>query len=186
MQKSDLIIRPATPADARFVAWTVLTALDLPLDTLDKTEQSCADERSMYSWANALVACDGDRPVGCIVSYPGDLYADLRRYTWARLWDGMDLASIDSAPAETGPGEYYLDSLAILPEYRGAALGRRLMQAAMDRGRALGYTRFSLLVSVDKPHLRDYYAATGFTPLRTIPFFGHLYHAMQSQRDITH
>lgn len=168
------MIRKATIEDAQFVAWTVLTALDLDTSDLDKTTRCCADENAMYSYRNALIATDeNDKPIGCIVSYPGDDYIRLREYTWPIIWSGVDEEVIRNTPHETEPGEYYLDSMAILPEARGNGLGMRLMEAAMEHGRDLGYGKFSLIVDVDKPHLRDYYATLGFKAERMLPFLHH-------------
>lgn len=170
----EIHIRPATKDDARFIAWVVLAALDLDTSQLDKTAASCADDNSLYSWRNAIMAVDaGGTPVGCIVSYPGDDYMRMREYTWPTLWTDVDPELVRATPREALPGEYYLDSMAILPEYRGEGLGKRLMLAAMERGRTLGYSRFALIVDVDKPHLRDYYATLGFRPAGPLRFISH-------------
>lgn len=172
--KSDISIRRASKEDAEFVAWVVLTALDLDLSQLDKTAASCADDLSLYSWKNALVAIDGDgRPVGCIISYPGDEYMRMREYTWPSLWTDVDPELVRNTPREALPGEYYLDSMAIIPEARGEGLGHRLMLAAMEEGRKRGYDRFSLIVDIGKPHLRDYYASLGFRPAGPLRFITH-------------
>lgn len=174
-------LRPASRADAEMVAWTVLTALDLPLDDLKRVKASCADEKSMYSWANTIVACHGDEVIGCIVSYPGDKYESMRQYTWPRLWADGDNDDYSDIPAETQPGEYYLDSMAIKPQYRGYGIGRELIRAAMQHGENRGYDRFGLLVSVHKPKLMAYYETMGFKAEDSMMFFGHPYHIMRQE-----
>lgn len=173
-------IREAAAEDVEFVAWTVLTALDLDTSDLEKAMASCADADSLYSWRNALVAVDGEgHPVGCIVAYAGDGYRRMRDHTWPTLWTDVDPRLLAETPQEAGPGEYYLDSMAILPEARGSGLGKSLMRAAMDRGRKEGYGRFSLIVDVDKPHLRDYYVSVGFRPVGPLRFIAHDFTKMQ-------
>lgn len=167
-------IRPATVKDAPLIAWVVLTALDLDVSDPGPTASSCADEKSLYSWRNTLVAeDDSGRPIGAIISYPGDDYMRMREYTWPSLWTDIDPEAIRNTPREALPGEFYLDSMAILPEARGNGLGKQLMLAAMERGRRLGYDRFALIVDVDKPHLRDYYASLGFRPAGPLRFITH-------------
>lgn len=176
--QDNIIIRKARKDDAAYVAKTVLTALDMDSSDLEWVMASCVDPKSMYSWRNALIAEDNGNPIGCIISYRGDDYLPIREYTWSRLWVGVDPEVIRSSAIETYPGEYYLDSLAIDPEYRGKGLGKRLMQAAIGQGKNLGYDKFALLVATDKPRLKEYYATLGFEEAGDVNFFGHHYHRM--------
>lgn len=174
----DITLREATREDVPLVAWAVLTALDMPTDDMEEILASCADEKSMYSWCNSLIACVGGMPVGCIVSYDGDHYEEVREYTWSRLWDDFDREEILNTPAETHPGEYYLDTMAIKAEARGRDIGKMLMLAAIERGKSLGYNRFSLIVDINKPRLKKYYETLGFQKSGEILFFGHNYYTM--------
>lgn len=169
-------VRDANVADSELVAWTVLTALDRSEEEPDRMTECCRDPKSMYSWKNAQILEEDDgRPIGCIISYSGDDYESLREYTWGNLWKDVDEEFIRNTPKETHPGEYYLDSLAILPQYRGKGYGRILIEAAIERGRELGYDRIGLLVALHKPELRRYYEALGFRGGEEINFFGHRY-----------
>ena len=175
-----MIIRKATEKDVEFVAKTVLTALDMDTSDLDWVKSSCADPKSMYSWNKALIAEENGAPIGCIISYRGDDYLSIREYTWSRLWKGVDPEVIRRSAIEAYPGEYYLDSLSVEPEYRGHGLGKDLMKAAIDYGASLGYMKFALLVAVEKPRLKDYYASLGFKKAEEVNFFGHRYYRMVS------
>lgn len=176
--QDNLTIRKAEEADAEYVAKTVLTALDMDTSDLEWVKASCADPLSMYSWNKSLIAEADGKQIGCIISYRGDDYLTIREYTWSRLWEGVDPEVIKSSAIETYPGEYYLDSLAVEPEYRGNGLGKELMQAAISHGKTLGYDRFALLVSIDKPRLKEYYASLGFKEDKDVNFFGHKYKRM--------
>lgn len=171
-------IRRATESDTEYVAKTVLSALDMDTSDLDWVKTSCSDPLSMYSWTKSLIAEEDGSPIGCIISYTGDDYQALREYTWGRLWKGVDPATIRQSAIEAYPGEYYLDSLAIEPEYRGNGLGKKLMQAAIAYGADLGYDKFALLVSEEKPRLKEYYASLGFEDDCDVNFFGHRYKRM--------
>ena len=173
-----MVIRQATQADVDFVAKTVLVALDMDTSDLDWVKESCADPRSMYSWTRAMIAEEDGVPVGCIISYRGDDYLPIREYTWSRLWKGVDSEVIRRSAIETYPGEYYLDSLSVEPGFRGHGLGKDLMKAAMDYGASLGYRKFALLVAVEKPRLKEYYASLGFKEVGEVNFFGHKYFRM--------
>lgn len=178
MMENKIIIRKATEKDTEYVAKTVLTALDMDTSDLEWVMASCADPKSMYSWNKALIAESDGLPIGCIIAYRGDDYLPIREYTWSRLWKGVDPEVIRKSAIETYPGEYYLDSLAIEAEHRGHGLGKELMRAAMDYGASLGYRKFALLVAVEKPRLKDYYASLGFQEVGEVNFFGHQYHRL--------
>ena len=90
------------------------------------------------------------------------------------------------------PGEFYLDSMAILPEFRGISyeyagstdrLGHILMLDGIEQGRTKGFQRISLIVDKAKPRLKTYYSALGFRPDGEILFFGHLYDRMIKDLD---
>lgn len=171
-------IRKAKREDAAFVAWTMLTALDMDTSDLSKAAHICSDGFGLYSWKNALIAEEDGRLIGCIISYPGDKYLQFREYTWPKLWTDIDPDLMKNTPHETEPGEYYLDSMAILPEYRGSAIGKKLMLAAIEQGKKMGYEKFTLIVDVDKPHLHDYYSELDFNDMGPIRFFTHLFTKM--------
>ncbi|MCM1490083.1 MAG: GNAT family N-acetyltransferase [Muribaculum sp.] len=174
-------IRKAKLEDAAFMAWTVLTALDMDTSDLEKATDVCTDDFGLYSWKNALIAEEDGKPIGCIISYPGDKYLQFREYTWPKLWTDIDPDLMNNTPYETLPGEYYLDSMAILPKFRGKSIGKNLMMAAIQNGKAMGCDRFALIVDVDKPQLHDYYGQLGFRDSGPIQFFTHLFTKMIKQ-----
>lgn len=165
------------------VAWTVLTALDMDAQDLDWVKESCADELSMYSWNKSIVAYVDGKPMGAIISYPGDDYDSLRQYTWPKLWQDIDSKTLEQTEVEAYPGEYYLDSMAILPEYRGYNIGKSLIEAAIGQGKSLGYKKFTLLVDCNKPRLKAYYENIGFKENGEMSFFGHRYKRMMKHED---
>lgn len=176
---NNITIKKATQEDAPFIAWTVLTALDMNTENLNKTIESCRDSKSLYSWKNSIIAYNNQHPIGCIISYPGDNYKEMREYTWHRLWGKKHCDKIENIPLETKKGEYYIDSFAILPEYRGENIGQQLIKAAMHRGQKLGYTKYALIVDSSKENLIKYYQNIGFILQGEISFFGHNYRRME-------
>lgn len=174
----DVMIHKASYKDIETVAWTVLAALDMEADDLDWVKTSCADEMSMYSWNKSIVAYVDGKSVGSIISYAGDDYGKLRQYTWKNLCNDIDVEKICATDIEACSKEYYLDSMAIKQEYRGYGIGRKLIEAAIDHGRELGYKKFSLLVDVAKPRLKAYYESMGFEEVGNRMFFGRRYNRM--------
>ena len=89
-------------------------------------EELCRMEESLYSWKHADMAIDvaTGEPAGCLISYDGGLYADLRQKTFAYALQRIGKEMPESG-METQAGEFYIDSLAVLPEYRGFKTGRK-------------------------------------------------------------
>ncbi len=200
-------IRDATPSDGRFIAMNVLAAMGFDVfsgtdcqDVLDDFGKVCARPDTLYSYARTRIASVDGRPAGSLTAYPGDDYPPLRKFTWGLLdpifgtgsRNGDEAPAVPPQEAECRPGEFYLDSLAILPEYRGMAfeysgmndrIGHLLMLDGIRIAGGMGYRRVSLIVDKSKPRLAAYYSALGFRPDGEILFFGHLYDRMVRDTD---
>lgn len=172
-------IREAKIEDVEIVAWTVLTALDMGTDNMKKFIDSCSDENTMYSWKNSIVALVDGVPIGSLIAYEGRRYQQLRQRTWSSLWDDVDKEFLSKVEAETRSGEFYLDSMAIRPEYRGMGIGRMLIEYAIEKGKRLGCAYSSLLVDKNKPKLEAYYQNMGFERFGEMDFFDHSYYRMK-------
>lgn len=174
----DLTIRAATPDDIAFVAQCVLASVDLYDFQHESIEGAiamrvCSMDDTLYSWRNARIAVLDGIPAGCLISYDGGTYHENRERTFACFREAG--RPMDDSEEETGPGEFYLDSMAIRPEFRGYGIGHRLMQDGISMGQKKGFTRFSLIVECNKPDLRDYYAQLGFKPDKELFAFGEQY-----------
>ena len=173
-----MIIKQATKDDAPFVARCVVMALHLDPEQEDLTHISeiCAREDVLYSWRHALIAFEAGQPIGLCLCYDGADYHATRERTF-RLFgqgsnDDMDLEHMED---ETGPGEYYIDSLAVLPEFRRRGIARKLMQAQLERGRQLGLPKATLLVDPDNPDAQALYRECGFGHDREVYAFGQIF-----------
>ena len=174
-------IRDARIEDVEIVAWTVLTALDLETDDMDRFIKTCTDESTMYSWKNAIIAFVDGKAAGCLIAYEGRRYMEMRDRTWHALWDNIDLDYLKKVEQETQEGDYYLDSMAILPKYRGYNIGKLLLERGINKSKELGCETTSLIVSCQKPRLEAYYRSVGFTQFGEMEFFGHYYKKMRHQ-----
>lgn len=134
---------------------------------------------SQYSWRNAIVALDdeasvslADAPVaGVVVGYDGGALHRLRRRfqeeALGRLQ--MDYSCMDD---ETQPGEFYIDSLAVYPQYRRRGIASRLLQAIIARAAAEGLPA-ALLVDKGNPNAERLYTSLGFCYRNDAVWGGH-------------
>ena len=177
---TDYTIRDAHPEDAPFLAKCIMAGMhfydfetDIPQDN-DIFERLVECERRadlLYSYRYTRVAEMDGAPVGSLLSYPGEIYRDLRHKTFGELWP--DLAQMDAeSELETGPGEYYLDSLAVMPSFRRLGIGKALLLDGIRKGESLGYERIALVADSEMPHLVRLYESIGFVPADHRQAFG--------------
>ena len=180
-------LRDATLDDAPFIARVVLAGIDmLDMDAVLPDEQRaifehlikiCRMDDTLYSYLNTRIAeVDGNR-VGALVAYDGARYAALRAKTFGLVQQtsGMDLSH---NAMETSPSEFYLDSMAILSDYRGIGIGKLLMRDRVDFAFNNGFQKVTLLVDKDKPRLQQYYESEGFAFSEEMFVFGSWYNKL--------
>ena len=129
-------------------------------------------EDSQYSYKNTLVAIDGDKVVGIAVSYDGGQLHELRQafIAAAKAQIGKDHSGIAD---ETQAGELYLDSLAVLPEYRRQGIAQKLLLATKERALSMGLPCVGLLVDKGNPAGEALYASVGFRYVDDNQWGGH-------------
>lgn len=178
----DIEIRTATSEEAEIVTWIVFAALDMYGIHSERMLDVCKDRGTLYSWENTrLVIVDG-KIAGGLIAYPGELYRSLRKNTWYRCWDD-DPQLLSSVGDEAFQGEYYLDSMALFPEFRGMGLGKILLLDALDKAKAAGCKSANLLADKEKGGLIRYYESIGFRIYDSMIYFDHDYHRMKVSFD---
>ena len=182
-----VLLRDATLDDAPFIARVVLAGIDmLDIDAVLPDEQRaifehlieiCCMDDTLYSYCNTRIAEVDGKPVGALVAYYGACYAKMREKTFGLVQQtsGMDLSR---NAMETGPGEFYLDSMAILSDYRGVGIGKMLMRDRVDFALNNGFQKVTLLVDKDKPRLQQYYESEGFAFGGELFVFGSWYNKL--------
>lgn len=176
-----MTIIPASPAHAADIAQLIMTAMSEDCcqflagksHTLDDFYQMMLQlvlmDDSQYSWRNAFVAVDDEAtdgnveyaPVaGAIVGYDGSMLHHLRRrFQEASLRClQMDYSSMDD---ETQPGEFYIDSLAVYPEYRKRGIASMLLEKMKQHAASLQLPA-ALLVDKGNPTAERLYTSLGF------------------------
>lgn len=174
----ELNIREAAIDDAPLIAKVVAMAIGE-----EGTRHYCGDdhqlvleelarlEDSQYSYRNAMIAEVDGIPAGAAVAYDGaDLYA-MRDVTLKHIFNRT--GKTHNIEDETDASEVYLDSIAVLPEYRGLGIGKGLLQVLKERafkeyGKDLG-----LLVDFENPEAERLYKSVGFERMNVKDFLGH-------------
>jgi ribosomal protein S18 acetylase RimI-like enzyme len=165
-----MILRQALPEDAEKITELLLMAMvDIIfvfIGQKDETEAKnfllplVAQTNTQYSYENCLVAEENGKIIAAANVYDGAQLVVLREpvLQQIRKIHGADFYVED----ETGPGEIYLDCLAVDPEYRGRGLGSEMLTHLIryhvgDRRQKLG-----LLVDEDNPDAKRLYLRSGF------------------------
>lgn len=174
----DILIKNATKKDAESVAWVIFAALDEYSRASEKMLGVCSESDTLYSYDKMrLVYVDG-KIAGGLLSYEGKEYSRLREITWERCWDESP-EILKAIGQECFAGEYYLDSMALLPEYRKMGLGKKLVLDAVEIAKSKGCQYVTLLADKQKSGLVSYYQSIGFEIFGSMIYFGHDYWRMR-------
>lgn len=173
-------IRPAISSDAPFVAWVVLAAIGMDnpsAEILASVTEMCRREDVLYSWRNTLIAEVSGRVAGALICYDGAQYQQMRAVTFPLIAQasGNDFSSMEM---ETQEGEFYLDSMAVLPEYRRRGVATALLNAGITRARDLNIPQAAMVVSPENPNAQRLYEYLGFRFSRDMFLFGEDYRKM--------
>ena len=175
----NVIIRNARKEEAAkiaelfILAWPVEAILESNGITYEQLHESismiAASEETIYSYENTLVADIDGKVVGAMCAYDGADYLRLKQPVVNILGKDSGYAQLK----ETEAGEFYLDSVGVLTEYRGRGIASRLFEAQCRRAASLGHKIAGLIVDEDKPEAEALYARLGFVYMDDKDFFGH-------------
>lgn len=176
--QTEITFRQAQHGDALFIARGFHTAMlmdDVPPSQIQLfAREICTRTDVLYSAPNTTLALVEGQPVGMVTAYDGRYYHPWRERTMALVKQhlGIEFPGMED---EAQPGEYYIDSLAVLPSYRGRGIGRALLQRAIDQGLSLN---LQPTLAVDPVNLRAQalYRSLGFRYSSDLFIFGHTYH----------
>lgn len=169
-----ITLRRATADDARFIAENVLRALhidDVEEEHLEHLASICHREDTLYSWKNATIALYDGVPAGMMVAYEGGRYRQMRDVTFPmiRRYVGDDYHNMDD---ETVAGEFYLDSLAVIPEYRNKGIASALMDEFLRLRDEAGMKQATIAVEPENETAYRLYCRYGFHSDGQISVFG--------------
>lgn len=185
----EISIIDALPSDAPLIAEGVMAAVgDEICKEFAGENKTLADvkhlftelamrEDSQYSWQNTRIAIDSDgNKLGICVAYPGSKLYELRKQFIDKANDILDknIKEVD-LPDETDGEEFYLDSLMVLPGYRGMGIGKKLIKDAYKRATLQGLP-LGLLVEPENRSARRLYDSLGMKEVGMRPFAGTMMH----------
>jgi len=176
--KNNVVIRRATVEDASFIVWGMAAALEMEItDTAQRAAfmdmVKCDDV--LYSWTHSSVACleDGS-PVGLLIAYEGTHYREMRKKTFGRIRNIIG-TSLDTMDDETRAGEYYLDSLAVVPEMRCQGIGTALLRHGIALAKQMAVKEIVLAVNPNNRKAQRLYRSLGFREGGSLYIFGEDY-----------
>jgi ribosomal protein S18 acetylase RimI-like enzyme len=173
-------LRDARVSDARRIAELIdLAGEGIPLwlwaqdasgdqTPLDFGALRAAREGVNFSFRNAVVAEIGEQVVGMMLGY--------RLPDSTGSGDLWELPSIVRPMVELElmvPGSFYINALAVLPDFQGSGIGSRLLEIANERGRAAGCKLLSLIVFEENRDAVRLYLQRGYTTAARRPAVSH-------------
>jgi ribosomal protein S18 acetylase RimI-like enzyme len=122
-----------------------------------------AREEGSFSYRNAVMIEHDGRCAGCLIGYeipdqPGPIAADLP----AMFVPMQELENL-------APGTWYVNVLAVVPQFRGRGLGTKLLALADDTARSLDKRGMSVIVSGANSGARRLYERCGYRERATRP-----------------
>ncbi len=184
-------IRPATAADAEFVAWVILAAsrghvLRGAWDHWVGDDEArvlrfihrmvTQDVRSFCRWEGFLVAEVDGSPAAGLSGYassdppmanpdPALAAASRAAFGWGEpelQAAGARLGPFLTCVTEPPPDTWVVEWVATRPEFRRRGLVHELLLAVFDEGRRRGFTRSQLMVFIENTAARCAYERAGF------------------------
>ncbi|WP_028551392.1 GNAT family N-acetyltransferase [Paenibacillus sp. UNC451MF] len=149
------MIRLAQPADAPAAVKLIyqaikdigfqLTGAETEQEVLERLTRFFQTEGNRFSYTNLLVKVVDSEVAGMILCYHGSQAEEID----SPILEQLRLIKKDpglTLDKEADDDEYYIDALAVFPEWGGRGFGTELIHAAEEHGRQLGYDKIALNV----------------------------------------
>ncbi|WP_411347704.1 GNAT family N-acetyltransferase [Paenibacillus sp. WLX2291] len=179
-------VRQAQPSDVHEVIPLLLSAIgDIGqmlagttdhAQMLDTLGQFFTQSGNRLSYENVYVLEREHQIAGFFLAYHGHDIAALDAPIIAQLREKG--RSGDEVVPEARPNEYYLDSIAVSPNYQGQGIGTLLIAEFEQIARQLNHERLLLIVDLDNVRARALYERLGYTEDGSIEISSHLYDRM--------
>lgn len=190
-EKSEKMIRKVEIDEIpRLYPFVLRIFKDMGLPILDKInpvtlEQIIVDAMHSpyyrYGYENAYIYLVGDEITGVLFGYPGE---------WEALIDGPLQASMLKfgfsykkflQENETLPGEWYIDTLVIDPDFRRQGIAGKLLSYVEDVAKENDFDRIALNCEMDNGPAHKLYLKSGFVNGTHIVLSGHIYWHMTKE-----
>ncbi len=177
------MIRPAKPEDYTQVASLIVKAMSgLAMKFTQSSDLKKAipvfeyffrQKENQYSFENTLVFEENGEILGSITGYGGEKLHQLRQPFLEYLLQNFGFSQ--TPEDETEPGEFYLDTVSVLPNHQGKGIGRRLIEAMIEHAKEKGFDKVGLLVDIENPLAKKLYEQIGFKVIKTKNLMGGKY-----------
>ncbi|MBE1443658.1 GNAT family N-acetyltransferase [Paenibacillus sp. OAS669] len=181
------MIRLAQPADAPAAAALIYQAIkdigfqlmgaDTEQEVLERLTQFFQTEGNRFSYSNLLVKEIDGVVAGMILCYHGSDAETIDRPILEQLRSLKNDPNL-SLDKEADEDEYYIDALAVFPEWGGRGIGTELIRAAEEHGRQLGYDKIALNVEQYNEKACALYKKLGYEADKNTVINGHTYFHM--------
>ena len=126
---------------------------------------------NILSYQNVDIAEGQNGVAGLVLSYPSDYYEQLYKFVAKKLPDiyQSDVTDFQSKviplfkTKEAKPGEFYIDSLAVYPQYQSCGVGSRLLKVAHLKSCKHGIKKTSLIVKLENKAALNLYKKHGYS-----------------------
>jgi ribosomal protein S18 acetylase RimI-like enzyme len=166
-----MTIRPAQPNDAQAVVHLLFDAIkdigyqltggETEQEVLERLTDFYQKEGNRFSYTNILVKEADLRVAGMILIYHGSQADTIDKPIIERLRLIKNDPSL-TIDKEADEDEYYIDALAVAPEWGGRGFGTELIAAAEQRGHQLGYHKMALNVELYNERACSLYKKLGY------------------------
>lgn len=190
MKEVEIILRSAQKQDAGWIADGIMAAVGDELvdeiangygrNMVKRVFTELAEmENSQYSYRNSIIAETPEGEVaGIVVAYDGKILIEARRLFFKLAkdllhWDIYDMVEDGEPEVETDPSEFYLDSLAVRPQFRNHGVATKLIKEVEKRAAEVGKP-VGLLCAEHNDTARPLYEKLGFKEIGKRPFAGEL------------
>ena len=183
-------IRPATAEDADFLAWVILTASRSHLERggwdimLDRDQDEClsflrelarTNTRSLEHYSRFIVAEVDGQAVAALCGYDPIEASDpvlseaideaAKKLGWSEkeIEDARKrFAPVGTCFSDDAPGAWIIENVTTLPSYRRRGLVHKLLEAALETGRARGHQLAQISILIGNTPAQRAYEKAGF------------------------
>jgi ribosomal protein S18 acetylase RimI-like enzyme len=137
---------------------------------LDVGRRRAEREEGGFSYRNCCVAEADGRPAGMLLGY-----RQPDPYETADLADVPEVVRPLIELEAMAPGSWYINALAVLPEFQGRGLGARLLKLAEELARESGADTLSIIAAEENAGAYDLYLRNGYRAAgrrATVPYPG--------------
>lgn len=191
-QSIHLSIRQAAIADAEPIANCLLWAMEEIFYKFIGTNdfrvankvmlQFVKQDMGQYSYRNCWVAKHNGEVVAAINGYDGAKLEQLRAPVLAYIREHFN--PMFQPEDETEAGEFYIDSLGVVPHWRGKGIGTKLLEHLIHIIAVQRHQTIGLLVEPENASAKRLYAQLGFKCVGFKPLAGKQLEHLQLQRSL--